>query len=136
MPKFSKRSKDALATCHPELQLLFNEIIKYWDCSIIEGYRNQEDQDAAYDRGASKLKYPHGKHNQNPSLAVDVYPWPVKGLKPQDYYLFGGFVLGVAKMLKNEGKMKCDLRYGADWNGNHRISDERFLDAVHFEIKV
>ena len=45
MPKFSQDSFSKLSTCHPDLQVLFYEVIKYYDCTILEGYRNQVDQD-------------------------------------------------------------------------------------------
>jgi peptidoglycan L-alanyl-D-glutamate endopeptidase CwlK len=43
MAKFSKRSKDNLATCHEDLQTLFNEVIQYTDCIVICGHRGEEE---------------------------------------------------------------------------------------------
>ena len=37
MPKFGKTSRDRLATCDDKLQQVFNEVIKYVDCSVLEG---------------------------------------------------------------------------------------------------
>ena len=34
MPKFGKNSKERLATCDERLQKVFNEVIKYVDCSV------------------------------------------------------------------------------------------------------
>lgn len=135
MPNFSRQSVNKLQTCHPELQKLFFEVIKHWDCIISEGHRGEEAQNSAVARGKSKLLYPHGRHNSVPSMAVDVYPYPVPTDKQMaDYYYFGGFVLGVAAMLKAQGVMRYSVRYGADWNKNQRITDEKFIDAVHFEL--
>ncbi len=39
MPEFSNTSKARLATCHPDIQEVMNEVIKYFDCTILEGYR-------------------------------------------------------------------------------------------------
>lgn len=133
MPTFSKISKDRLSSCHPDLIRLFTEIIKYFDCTVICGFRNQKDQDAAYAAGKSEKKWPHGKHNSTPSMAVDVAPYNVPGevVDWNDiarFYYFGGFVLGIAKM------MGIKVRYGGDFNMNTRVKDEKFKDLPHFEL--
>lgn len=135
MPVFSKLSLSKLSTCHPELQLLFTEVIKLRDCQVLEGFRGQAAQDAAYAAGNSKLKWPNGNHNKSPSYAVDVTPYPMPAWsKTADFVYFGGFVTGVAAMLYLAGKMKYRIRYGGDFNRNDRITDSTFLDAVHFEL--
>ncbi len=77
MPKFSARSTERLETCDPRLIAVFNEVVKHFDCTILEGWRSEEDQNEAFRTGKSKLKYPEGKHNKQPSFAVDVAPYPV-----------------------------------------------------------
>ena len=77
MPKFGTKSIERLNTCHPDLIAVFNEVIKYYDCTVTCGYRGEEDQNKAFDEGRSKARYPKGKHNKNPSIAVDVYPYPI-----------------------------------------------------------
>ena len=59
MPKFGSRSRSKLETCHEDLQKVFNEVIKHFDCSILEGTRPQEVQDEYYRTGKSKVKYPN-----------------------------------------------------------------------------
>ena len=49
MPRYSKKSKERLASCDKRLQRVFKEVIKYVDCSILEGYRNKERQNKLYD---------------------------------------------------------------------------------------
>jgi len=39
MPKYGSESKAKLATCHPDLQKIYNEAIKYCDITILEGTR-------------------------------------------------------------------------------------------------
>lgn len=134
MPKFSTESLQKLATCHPDLQTLFHEVIKYFDCTVIEGFRNQIDQDKAFNTGKSKLKWPNGNHNKNPSLAADVTPCPIDWQNTKRMYWFAGFVLGIAQMLKNEGKITHDIRYGGDWDGDNDVDDQNFNDLVHFEL--
>lgn len=72
---FSKSSKEKLETCHPLIQDWLNEIIKYRDCTVAWGYRDKIEQDEMFADGLSKCRYPDSKHNKDPSLAVDVYPY-------------------------------------------------------------
>ncbi len=120
MPLFSKSSLSKLSTCHPDLQVLFFEVIRHVDCTVIEGHRDEEGQEKAFEDGKSKLQWPNGKHNGHPSMAIDVSPFPIpdwnKGVK--DFIFFNGFVLGIAARLKAEGKMMYGVRSGCDWNQN------------------
>ena len=129
MPRFGKRSIGRLKTCDQKLQELFYEVVKHFDCSIIEGNRGEERQNKAFADGKSKVKYPNGKHNQNPSIAVDVAPYPIDWSDRDRFHYFGGFVLGVAK------EMGMNIRWGGDWNQDTHTKDNKFDDLVHFEIK-
>ena len=136
MFKFSQSSLDKLATCHPDLIALANECIKYRDCIILEGHRNEADQNKAFDTGHSKLRFPKGKHNASPSLAMDMGYWPNPYANRSDALYFAGWVTGVAQGLYNIGKMKNKIRPGADWNRNGQVSDESFSDIFHFELNL
>lgn len=135
MPYFSAASLDKLDTCHVDLKTLFLEVIKYFNCTILEGYRNKIDQEKAFAAGNTKLHYPMGKHNHMPSYAVDVAPYPVPEWKNVgDFLYFGGFVMGIAVKLLAEGRITHKIRYGGDFNSNKRVTDQSFLDCVHFEV--
>ena len=54
MPSFSQRSLDRLATCHPDLNRLFTEVVKHFDCTVLCGHRGQEEQDKAAQEKARK----------------------------------------------------------------------------------
>lgn len=136
MPKFCQSSFSKLSTCHADLQALFYEVIKYFDCTIIEGYRNKEDQERAFKAGNTKLHWPDGKHNSQPSMAVDVAPYPIDWKNSSRFYWFAGYVMGIAQKLKDEGKMTHAVRFGGDWDGDKNIYDENFKDLVHFELVV
>jgi peptidoglycan L-alanyl-D-glutamate endopeptidase CwlK len=129
MPRFGSRSINRLKTCDQKLQELFYEVVKHFDCSIIEGNRGEERQNKAYADGKSKVKYPNGKHNKFPSVAVDVAPYPIDWSDRDRFHYFGGFVLGVAK------QMGMNIRWGGDWNQDTETKDNKFDDLVHFEIK-
>ena len=74
MPQFGKKSKEQLATCNGKLRKVFNEVIKTVDCSVLEGHRGEDRQNALYEEGKTKVKYPHGRHNEFLSRAADVVP--------------------------------------------------------------
>lgn len=135
MPKFSQESFSKLSTCHVDLQSLFYEVIKYYDCTIIQGYRNQQEQNEAFAEGHTRLLWPHGKHNSNPSCAVDVTPYPVNLSNNNLALWFGGYVLGIAQKLKDEGKMSHSIRWGGAWDGLGDLDTAKMLDdLVHFEL--
>jgi len=100
---FSKTSKARRDTCHPLIIDWLNEIIKWRDCTVAWGYRGEKDQNEMFAKGLSKAKYPDSKHNTNPSLAVDVYPYAlgrmINGDVEGDEVLinrFIGFAQGIA----------------------------------------
>ena len=131
MAKFSQRSNDKLETCDKKLQRVFNEVIKHYDCTIIEGHRTNERQAELYRQGRSKIEK-GGKHNGLPSKAVDVAPYiKGKGIPWSDtkyFYHFAGFVLATAE------SMGIKLRWGGDWNSNGDLDDQTFFDLPHFEL--
>lgn len=134
MPKFSQESFSKLSTCHLELQALFYEVVRTFDCTVLEGYRNQADQESAFEKGNTKLHYPQGKHNGQPSMAADVAPYPVDWKNTKRFYYFAGFVLGTAERLKQEGKMAHSVRWGGDWDRDNDLDDQKLMDLVHFEL--
>tara|TARA_R100001143_G_C3289451_1_gene100474 strand:+ start:285 stop:677 length:393 start_codon:yes stop_codon:yes gene_type:complete len=129
MPRYSKKSKERLASCDERLQDVFNEVINYVDCSILEGHRSKERQNKLYDENRTKVKYPNGRHNSSPSKAVDVTPYPVDWEDRERQTLFAGFVLGLAR------NMGIRLRWGGDWDMDFQVMDNRFDDFPHFEVR-
>lgn len=129
MPSFSQTSKDRLATCDARLQRVFNEVIKHFDCKVLQGHRGQAEQDKAFAEGASQKKWPNGNHNSMPSKAVDVVPYPVDWTDRERMTLFAGFVIGIAQ------GMGIDIRWGGDWNENTKVKDNSFDDLPHYEVK-
>jgi peptidoglycan L-alanyl-D-glutamate endopeptidase CwlK len=128
MPSYSKESAMRLQSCHQDLQLLFHEVIKYFDHSVLWGYRGEADQNKFYRQGNSTKKYPDSKHNHSPSLAVDVAPYPIDWTDEKRFILLAGYVLGIASM------MKIPIRWGGDWNRDTQVKDNRFNDLGHYEL--
>tara|TARA_R100000687_G_scaffold49271_1_gene39361 strand:+ start:230 stop:619 length:390 start_codon:yes stop_codon:yes gene_type:complete len=129
MAKFGKTSKKRLDTCEKDLQRLFKEVVKHFDCSVLEGHRGQEKQDKYFNEGKSKIKYPKGRHNASPSRAVDVVPYPVDWDDTERMYYFSGVVKGIAISLG------INIRWGGDWDGDTEVQDTNFKDLPHFELR-
>lgn len=149
MASFGSASRGRLNTCDEALQVLFNDVVMKYDCSIIEGHRIKEKQNEYFDKGVSKVRYPYGKHNSFPSQAADVGPYlPNRGIPwpqtPTDWndrnqrndYIkdmmqfahFAGYVEGKADA------MGIELRWGGDWDRDNDLRDNHFDDLVHFEL--
>jgi len=128
MPSFSAASLAHLATCDIKLQVLFNEVIKVFDCVVIEGHRDKEAQDKAFAEGHSKDAWPTSKHNSSPSKAVDVMPLPLSWTDKQKATYFAGYVVGVAH------NIGIKIRWGGDWDGKHDPSHNSFADLGHYEL--
>lgn len=130
MPEFSERSKKNLETCDYHLQELFNEVIKYFDCIILEGHRNEQRQNELFETGFSKVVYPNSKHNSWRSMAVDCAPYPLNYKDTDRLYFFAGFVKGIA------ASKGIKIRLGADWDSDTDLHDQTFMDLVHFELII
>lgn len=130
MPRFGKKSQDNLDTCHPDLQKLLNEVIKGFDCSVLCGHRGKDEQNEAFRLNQSTLQWPDSKHNDAISTAVDVVPYPIDWENLKRFYMFGGYVLGIAE------QMGIDIRWGGDWDQDTFIKDQNFNDLPHFELVI
>lgn len=128
MPSFSKGSLAKLRTCDKRLQDLMNECIKETDFSVLCGTRGKKEQDAAYAAKLTKLRYPYSKHNSNPSLAVDIAPYPIDWNDVQRFKDLAKVVLRKAK------EMGIKIRWGGDWSCDG-IENETFVDLPHYEIR-
>lgn len=143
---FGKSSQRELNTCHPYLKLILERAISLSpiDFGISEGHRSIERQYHLFQIGRSKIDGINrkGKHNYSPSRAADIYIYTsIKKYRQKIAYdlVHLSFVAGVmftaASQLKEEGKIKCDLRWGGNWNQNGIIDkDQSFDDYPHFEI--
>ena len=120
MPGFSDLSRLRLNTCHPKIIRVLEEAIKHNDFSVICGHRGEAEQNEAFNKGTSKLKWPDSKHNSAPSRAVDIAPYPVDWKDLKRFYFLAGLVLGLAT------QMGIKLAWGGFWKS--------FPDFPHFEL--
>tara|TARA_X000001382_G_scaffold113073_1_gene90626 strand:+ start:768 stop:1166 length:399 start_codon:yes stop_codon:yes gene_type:complete len=131
MPKFGKRSKERLEGVDHRIRMVMDEVVKYYDITVIEGLRSQKRQDELVREGKSKTKF--GKHVTGE--AVDIAPYPIDWNSRDDFHMLGGFVLGVASQLG------INIRWGGDWSSSslaeeaRTTKDNSFDDLVHFELK-
>lgn len=130
MPRYGTTSRNNLSQCDERIQLVFNEVIKHFDCSILCGHRTEEEQNALYyaDPQRTQVLWPFGKHNTKPSLAVDAAPYPIDWEDRERFTYFAGFVIATGL------SMGIKLRWGGDWDGDTEVDDNEFDDLPHFEI--
>lgn len=132
MNRFGKSSLLERETLCVELQGILDKAIELFDFTILEGFRNERDQNIAYAKGASKVPWPNGKHNKFPSDAVDVAPYPIdwsnKEEARQRFIYLAGYIMCIAEL------RGVKLRWGGDWNMNKDTRDEHFRDLGHFEV--
>jgi len=142
MRKWSTKSKSKLDTCHPDLILIANEVLKIHDCSVFEGHRGEEKQNKYYDAGTSSVRFPNGKHNVMPSKAIDLAPYK-RGDNPYDMenvLFFAGVVMAIAHKLYEEGKISHKLKWGGSWrveaDAVFAFDRNGFYDGIHFELVI
>ena len=144
--ELGKKSKERLATCHTDLQKIFELAIKVSkiDFGISEGHRSIERQNELFNQGKSKIDGISrlGKHNLSPSEAVDIYIYhPVLETRRKLAYdkthlsYIAGIVNTAAETLYNKGEITHKIRWGANWDGDGIIDyDQAFDDYPHFEL--
>jgi len=141
MPEFSKQSANNLSSCHSDLIMLFTQLIKYYDFTVLHGHRTPQEQYELYLKGREKqgdiVTYKDGyenksKHNYLPSKAVDIityhnekphYRWDNK----DEHQYLGGLAMGMYHRLKREGLIKSTIEWGGHFNS--------LYDPFHFQIK-
>jgi peptidoglycan L-alanyl-D-glutamate endopeptidase CwlK len=120
MPRFSKRSLDNLAECHPDLRRVAAEAIQHFDFVVICGFRGEAEQLKAYHDGTSKARWLQSPHNFTPACAFDACPYPVKWDNTVAFLNMGEV------MLESAYKVGVDITWGGHF--------KRFKDLPHFEL--
>ena len=144
MRKLSEKSNSILSTCHPDIQKVIRLAItrSTVDFGISHGYRTPQEQNNLYQQGRTapgnvvtqldgfKKK---SKHNENPSLAVDIYCWPVQIMYDEAHLCY---VAGV--IMSCAAELGVALKWGNNWNNDGLLvckdPSEKFSDMPHFEL--
>lgn len=130
---YSARSLTKLGTCHPDLQILMREALADPECpsdiTILEGFRDEEQQNQMVAAGKSQLAWPKSRHNSEPSMAVDVAPY-VGGISWDwlDYHPLAEHIKTVWQRIQMDGLTtgQYDLEWGGDWKS--------FRDGPHWQL--
>ena len=145
MYRFGKKSKKKLKTCHRDIQTILNEVIRFYDFSVLEGIRTTERQQKLFAEGRTTLdginKLSKHQHPSGVSHAVDIMPY-YKGFNafssengPKSFYYMAGLVQGIARKLYDEGKITHIIRWGGNWDSDMDFFDDSsFFDLPHFEL--
>lgn len=136
MPEFSSSSERALSTCHPALRKLARFVIRDYDFTVLEGHRGKERQNRLVEEGRSTTEWPDSKHNEKPSLAIDVAPYPIDWEARGRFHVLAGRFFMAFYQLQREGVIDpaYSLRWGGDWDGDDVLDDQQFDDLPHFEL--
>ena len=168
-----KKSKQNLSTCHTNLRKLVRHAAAAidkekkrrkgsfkFDFTVRDGYRGEKEQNEAFEKKNSKLRFPKSKHNRKPSQAVHLLPYPVRWpQKPGFPYLadsgmteywmekekyekelkiyvkqLGRFYQLHGFMLAASVELDIPMRWGGDWNRDGNILDQSFDDLGHYEV--
>lgn len=132
---FGSRSRSNLATCHPMLVKVAENALQRSkiDFTVIEGHRGKEAQDKAYRSGHSKVRFPGSAHNQQPSCALDVIPYPFKGWNDRDIH---NDLRAIAEAFFDAAKeLGVTIRWGGNWSvASATAKGTGFVDSPHFEL--
>lgn len=130
--KWGRRSLEVYNELDPRLQEWCDRMLhEVGDCSLIEGHRNKHDQNTMFRTGFSHLRWPLGKHNRKPSLAVDMQPYPRPAQTPKLWAALG-YMAGRGEDIAKD--MGLTLRWGGDWDSDGDLTDQDFDDLFHWEI--
>lgn len=131
MRGWSPKSQIVYDQLDSDMQLLVTRLRdEVADISLLCGFRDKLEQDAAFEAGTSQKKWPDGNHNKLPSKAVDFrpYPWPENELK---VWAALGYIAGRAIAIAKE--IGFTLRWGGDWDMDGDLTDQKFDDLFHLE---
>ena len=129
--KFGQRSYQKLQSCAPALIDIAEDAINHSpvDFTIVWGMRGEQIQNALFESGASRKRWPESKHNQTPSLALDFAPWVQHRIDWEDTHIFA-LIAGVFFACAGPGQ----LRWGGDWDGDGTTKDQTLMDWGHIEL--
>lgn len=140
--KFGTKSEALLAQCHPALVKLVRRALEISavDFSILEGARGRADQEAAFNRGASKVHYGNSAHNaEDPkvkgkarSCAVDVLPYPFTNWEDKNMLTAWKEIARAFAQASRE--LNIPERWGGDFNRDGDKTTNDAWDKPHHEL--
>ncbi len=146
MPSFGHRSNTNLGGVHPDLADVCRSAIRFYDFSVIWGFRGEADQNDCYDRGTSNARWPDSAHNRRiirvnepdtevpDSHAVDIVPYyatrpHIRWDQHEEFIHLAGYMLMAAAILETK------IIWGGDWDDDQDLHDfNKPFDLAHFEL--
>ena len=142
--RFGNKSNERLLTCQRDLIKIMMLAISRSniDFSIVEGHRPVSVQLEYYNANPPLTRVKFGKHNLDPSNAVDICIWhPNRATRmkiaydPKHLCYVAGIIQACAVELHAKGEVEHLIRWGGNWDKDDVIIyDQSFQDLVHFEI--
>ncbi|MFP3947142.1 MAG: hypothetical protein ACLFWG_00295 [Longimicrobiales bacterium] len=154
--RYGSNSRAELEEAHPELALLFEKLIQFFDVSILEAGRDPRQQVRNVRRGASRTmdsrhiprdgegRYDPEEHAQ----AVDAAPYPVRWprmpeVSPELRRAIRGYAKDAGRFYYMHGALAAlahengvEIRHGVDWDMDDEFHDQSFDDLPHVELAV
>lgn len=141
--EYGRNSSNKLRTCHPKLQHVARQGLIYspYDISIIHGWRGEAEQNALYDSGLSRVRWPDSRHNKSRdpayaygiSDAIDFMPYlPHLGERVWEQTHIFACIAGCFFAAAVE--VGVTLRWGGDWDGDGDTQEHRLQDWGHIEL--
>ena len=122
----TKASQAKLATCHEDLQDIVEALAEQMQIIVVCGHRGEKEQNEAYAKGNSKLKFPKSKHNTLPSMAVDLAPAKtVDGKLVIDWQDKKAFTILARAFMRIAECNGVSYTWGGEW---------KMADLVHFQL--
>lgn len=163
MPRFGAHSQAVLATCHPALVRLADEVVKHYNFKALRGVRSLPEQSDYVSQGWSQTH--NSRHLPGGGLrrisdgaeALTTKAWAaavaegnVEPIDP-DGFSFAldaapwrpgiGVVYDPHELIQFGGiliatgwSLGIEIRWGGDWDGDHNLHDQNFFDRVHSEL--
>ena len=130
---FGLASRGKLNSVHADLYNIAQLVMSWqvYDFTIVWGYRGRAEQEQAFLAGNSKKRFPHSRHNKDPSTALDFAPWVNGGIPWNDTHAFA--VIG-GMFIAAGAQLGTPVRWGADWNRNGATLDQTLMDFGHVEL--
>lgn len=123
MSSFGRRSLANLSGVDSDLQRLFKEVVKSFDCSVLEGLRTPERQRELFEADPPRTHTLNSKHLTGE--AVDVVPYPIDWEDVERQYRFAACVYDTA--------MRMGIK--VKWGGMFRRKNGKpFYDSPHWQI--
>ena len=159
--KFGRRSLEVRDQLHPMFHAPLDDVIEIVDITLIAGARDEAEQDAKFNSGASQVRFPDSAHNilkrADPAFAFDGMPYTAGYPGGIDWRtgkeLFKAIDRGnfteAKEILENIKRIRhtagiiigvfhahgIPIINGADWDGDNKFNDQVFVDSPHYQHK-